>query len=178
MDPTSQVQFGNSTVTFNGTLGAQEGLGVPLSGATTWGDAQIVLPVPAGATNGPVVVGVRVQGTGYTGSLVPGASSNPIQFNVGNLPSITSLSAVGGSGGTSLTLTGSFGSTQGTVVFQNADIGGNTNATITSWNATTIVITVPSTLPIGLFNVQVVNSVGPSNTEPFWITGAGCPVSW
>ena len=179
LTPTSQVQFGNSTVTFNGTVGAQEGLGVPLTGATTWTDTQIVLPVPTGATSGSIVVSVRVQGTGFSPNITPGASSNPLQFNVGNLPSITSLSAVGGSGGSTLTLTGSnFGSTQGTVVFQNADIGGNTNASITSWSATSIVISVPSTLPIGEFDVQVVNSVGPSNTEPFWITGAGCPTTW
>ena len=93
-------------------------------------------------------------------------------------PVITSLSAVGGPGGSTLTLTGTFGATQGTVLFQNADVGGNTNASITSWSSTSIVVTVPSTLPIGLFNVQVVNSAGASNTEPFWITGAGCPTTW
>jgi uncharacterized membrane protein (UPF0136 family) len=96
----------------------------------------------------------------------------------GTAPIITSLSAIGGSGGSSLTLTGSFGSVQGSVLFQNTDIGGSTSASITIWTATSIVVQVPPTLPIGLYNVQVVNSAGSSNLEPFWITGAGCPANW
>jgi hypothetical protein len=167
------------TVTFNGTLAASDGYGEPMTGATTWTDTQIILPVPTGATTGNVVVFVPVQGTGNTGSNQPEANSNGLLYTVGAAPpNISSLSALGGPGGSSLTISGTFGSVQGTVLFQNTDIGGNTSASITTWAANSIVVQVPPTLPIGLFNVQVVNSAGSSNTESFWITGAGCPATW
>jgi hypothetical protein len=43
--------------------------------------------------------------------------------------------------------------------------------------AGSIVAQVPPTLALGLFNVQVVNSAGSSNTQAFRVTGAGCPAN-
>jgi hypothetical protein len=57
---------GTSTVTFNGTL----------ANATSWSDTQIIVPVPSGASTGPVVV------------TVAGQPSNSPTFGVGTPPTI------------------------------------------------------------------------------------------
>jgi IPT/TIG domain len=117
--------IGTSTVTFNGTAATP----------TSWSTTSIVVTVPNAATNGNVVV------------TVGGVASNGAAFTVLPTPSITSLSPTSGPWGTSVTITGSnFAATQGssTVTF-----AGNASAAVTSWSATSIVATVPSTSGAG-----------------------------
>src|SRR5437867_4644857 len=108
-DPTQ----GTSTVTFNGTVATP----------TSWSATSIVVPVPAGATTGNVVV------------TVAGVASNAVVFTVMAAPSITSRAPASGPVGTSVTITGTnFGAAQGTstVTFNG------TTATPTSWSGTSI----------------------------------------
>ncbi len=89
---------GTSAVTFNGTSAPP----------ASWSSAQIVVPVPAGATTGPVVV------------TVGGVASNGATFTVATPPAISSLSPRLSLRGTPVTVNGSnFGSAQGasTVTF-------------------------------------------------------------
>ncbi|HEV2387694.1 MAG TPA: IPT/TIG domain-containing protein [Candidatus Acidoferrales bacterium] len=134
---------GSSTVTFNGT-GATP---------TNWSATQIVAPVPASATSGPVVV------------TVGGQASNGLAFTVTVVtPSISSLSPASGSPGTSVTIAGSaFGATQGTssVTFNGAP------ATTTSWSNTSIVASVPTNATTG--NVVVTVSGAASNGVSFTV---------
>jgi hypothetical protein len=110
---------GSSTVKFNGTTATP----------TSWGDNQIVAPVPSGATSGNVIV--NVGGTG----------SNGINFTGATSPYITNLSPHMGPAGTSITITGSnFGSTQGSSTVKFNGI----TATPTNWSATQIITPVPS----------------------------------
>src|SRR5207247_1884430 len=84
---------GTSAVTFNGTTATP----------TSWSATSIVVPVPAGATTGNVVVTV--------GSL----TSNGVSFAVTVPPTVTSLSPVSGPIATAVTITGTgFGATKGT----------------------------------------------------------------
>jgi len=133
---------GTSTVKFNGTTASTIG---------SWSATSIIATVPTGATTGSVVV------------TVSGAASNGVSFTVVSAPSITSLSPASGAVGAAVTVTGTnFGSTQGsgTVKFNG------TTASITSWSATSIKVTVPSGATTG--NVIVfasgVNSNGVSFT--------------
>src|SRR5262249_32365736 len=81
---------GTNTVKFNGVPGA----------GTSWTDTSIVVPVPAGATTGPVVV------------TVSGVASNSYTFTT--IPFITAISPTTGGAGTHVTLTGTaFGATRG-----------------------------------------------------------------
>jgi IPT/TIG domain len=128
---------GTSTVTFNGIA----------SRPTSWSATSITAPVPAGATTGNVVV------------TVGGQASNAVNFTV-TAPglSITGLNPTSGPAGTSVTITGTnFGATQGTssVTFNGAA------ATVTSWSATSIVVSVPSGATTG----DVVVSVGGQNSN-------------
>jgi large repetitive protein len=138
---------GTSTVTFNG---------IAASTITSWSATSIVLPVPAGATTGNIVV--TVLGTATIGA----------NFTVILPPAITSLSAPSGAVGSPVTVTGTnFGATQGasTVTFDG------TNATsVTSWSATSIVLNVPSDATSG--NVVVTVFGAASNGSPFTITSA------
>jgi hypothetical protein len=128
---------GTSTVTFNGTA----------TTPTSWSATSIVVPVPAGATNGNVVV------------TVSGLASNGVVFTL--MPHITGLSPNVGPVGTPVTITGTnFGSTQGTstVTFNG------TTAAPTSWSATSIVVPVPSGATTG--NVVVtINGVASSGVN-------------
>lgn len=113
---------GTSYVTFNGTIGT------PI----TWSDTSIVVPVPSGATTGPVAVTV--------GGLV----SNGLNFYFP--PQISSLVPSNGPTGTSAIISGSnFGTTQGTstVTFNGV------TATPSSWSNTSITVTVPSGVTTG-----------------------------
>jgi hypothetical protein len=86
-------------------------------------------------------------------------------------PHINNLTPISGAGGSSFTISGSFGSSPGTVLF------GSVTATNT-WGSSSILAQVPSNLPPGMYNVQVSTSAGLSNTQPFMITTPGCPTSW
>ena len=121
---------GTSTVTFNGTTATP----------TTWSATSIVVPVPAGATTGNVVV------------TVGGVASNGVAFTVLPTPSVTSLAPTSGAVGASVTITGTnFGATQGTstVTFNG------TAATPTTWSATSIVVPVPAGATTGNVVVTV-----------------------
>jgi hypothetical protein len=133
---------GTSTVKFNGTTAS----------ATSWSATSIVATVPAGATTGNVVV------------TVSGVASAGKAFTVVAAPSITSLSPTSGAAGASVTVAGTaFGSTQGasTVKFNG------TTATVTSWSATSVVVTVPAAATTG--NVVVHASGVDSNGKPFTV---------
>jgi RHS repeat-associated protein len=134
------TNFGSTgTVTFNGTTASP----------SNWNGTTIVVPVPAGATSGNVVVTVN------------GAASNGVAFTVLPTPTITILSPTSGVAGTSVTISGTnFGVTQGssTVTFNGA------LATPASWNAVSIVVPVPGAATTG--NVVVtVSGVASSGTS-------------
>jgi RHS repeat-associated protein len=139
---------GTSAVKFNGTAGTP----------TSWSATSIVVPVPSGATSGNVVV------------IVSGVTSNGAAFTVLPTPNITSLSPTSGGIGSAVTITGTnFGATQGTsTVTFNGTVG-----TPTSWNATTIVVPVPSGATTG--NVVVTVSGVASNGVTFTVTVAPAP---
>jgi hypothetical protein len=133
---------GTSTVKFNGTTATP----------TTWSATSIVVPVPTGATTGPLVV------------TVGGLSSNGITFTVLPTPTITSLSPTSGAVGTSVTITGTnFGSSQGTSTVTFNGVG----AAPTSWTATRIIVLVPTGATTGPV-VVTVNGV-PSNGVTFTV---------
>lgn len=122
------VTQGTSTVTFNGTLATP----------TNWSDTVIVVPVPTGATTGPVIVTIN------------NISSNGITFTVS--PKIASLSPASGPVGTLITISGyNFGATQenSTVTFNGI------SATPTTWNDTTIIVPVPNGTSTGPVVVTV-----------------------
>ena len=137
---------GASTVTFNGTAAAP----------TSWSAISIVVPVPSGATTGPLVV------------TVGGTASNSLGFTVSvPAPILTSLTPSSGAAATPVTISGSnFGSTQGasTVTFNG------TTAAPTSWSSTSIVVPVPSGATTGPLVVTVggmaSNSLGFTVTVP------------
>jgi RHS repeat-associated protein len=133
---------GTSTVTFNGTLAT----------VSSWSATSIVTTVPTGATTGNVVVNTS------------GVASKGVKFTVVAAPSITKLSVTSGAVGTAVTITGtSFGSTQGTgfVSFNG------TTATVTSWAATSVKVTVPTGATTG--NVVVYASGVNSNGVLFTV---------
>jgi Bacterial Ig-like domain (group 2)/Protein of unknown function (DUF1573)/IPT/TIG domain/Abnormal spindle-like microcephaly-assoc'd, ASPM-SPD-2-Hydin/Galactose oxidase, central domain len=130
---------GNGTITFNGTLAPP----------TSWSMTSIVVPVPAGATTGNVVVNADV------------VNSNGVSFTV--VPNITSLSVTSGAVGASVTISGtSFGSSQGTstVTFNG------TSATASSWGSSSITVTVPSGATTGSVVVTVGGSASNGVTFP------------
>jgi YD repeat-containing protein len=108
---------GTSTVSFNGTPATP----------TAWTSDSIVTVVPATATTGNVVV------------TVAGQASNGVGFTITTAPGISSITPALGAVGTSVTTTGSnFGATPGSVTFNG------TPANPTSWNASSIVVPVPT----------------------------------
>jgi hypothetical protein len=121
---------GSSTVTFNG---------VPAT-PTNWTDTQIFVPVPNGATSGPVVVTVN------------GAASNSSTFNVDATPVITSISPDSAAAGTVLTITGTnLGDAQDSI-FVNFN---GTTYPASSANENSLVVTVPAAAYPGTFNLTV-----------------------
>ena len=119
---------GTSTVSFNGTAAT----------ATSWSDTSITVAVPAGATTGDVVVTVDSQ------------ASNGASFTV--TPAISSLSPDTGPVQTTVDISGtSFGASQGTgTVTFNGVV-----ATASSWDDTSITVTVPSGATTGPVVVTV-----------------------
>jgi hypothetical protein len=139
------VTQGTSTVTFNGTSAGT---------AIIWTTTLIRVTVPVGATTGNVVVTVL------------SAASNGVPFTVVLPPSITSLSQTSGAIGASITITGTnFGATQGT---STVTFNGTAAATVTSWSATSIVVTVPVGATTGNVVVTVLGTA--SNGSPFTVT--------
>jgi YD repeat-containing protein len=137
---------GTSTITFNGTTAS----------ATTWSGTSISVPVPTGATTGPVVVTVNTH------------ASNSQTFTVLPTPTIGSLDPIGAAVGQGVTVTGTnFGTSQGssTVTFSG------TAAAATSWSATNIGVTVPSGAATGPVVVTV--SGVPSNGAAFTVVTTG-----
>jgi RHS repeat-associated protein len=133
---------GSSTVKFNGTTAT----------ATSWSASSIVVTVPTGATTGSVVV------------TVSNKASNGVTFTVLPAPSISSLSVTSGAVGAAVTISGSnFGSTQGTSTVKF----NGTTATVSSWTATAIGVTVPSGATTG--NVVVHASGVDSNGVSFTV---------
>jgi RHS repeat-associated protein len=136
---------GSGTVKFNGTSAT----------VTTWTATSIAVTVPTGATTGNVVV------------FASGVNSNGSSFTVVSAPSITSLSITTGAVGAAVTITGTnFGSSQGsgTVKFNG------TAATVSSWSATSIAVTVPTSATTG--NVVVFASGVNSNGVNFTVVAA------
>jgi hypothetical protein len=124
---------GTSTVTFNGTTAAP----------TSWSATSISVPVPGGATTGPVIV--RVGGVSSNGQTFTVSSTTPA-------PTITGLSPSSGPVGTTVTISGTnFGSTQGTSTVRF----NGTTAAPTSWSATSISVPVPASATSGPVVVTV-----------------------
>jgi IPT/TIG domain len=128
---------GTSTVTFDGTAATP----------TSWSATSIVVPVPAGANTGNVVVTVNA------------VASVGAQFTVLPTPIIINLSPSSAAVGTPVTITGTyFGATQSTstVTFNG------TTTTPTSWSAPSIVVPVPAGATTGnvVVTVNGVASVG------------------
>jgi endoglucanase len=153
-----------TNVTIAGTgFGATQGTSTVRFGTTnatvaSWSNTQIVATVPNLAQGG---LGVTV--------VVNGVTSNSLNFNVTSAipPAITTLSPTSGAAGSVVTITGTnFGNSQGssTVRF------GATNALITSYSNTQIVVTVPA-IAAGLIQVNViVNGNNMSNSVNFTVT--------
>lgn len=136
-----------STVTFNGIS----------STPSSWTASSIAVPVPAAATTGDLIVTVN------------GIDTNQVPFTVlPPQPSISNISPTVGPPspvGSSLTIHGAnFGSSQGS---SSVTIGGIT-ANPSSWNNTTIVAPVPSSLPPGSADVIVSVNGGNSNAKSFF----------
>ena len=105
----------------------------------------------------------------YAGLLVAsGNNSNLVSATLDNasltaslMPYVSSISPVSGTATTSVTITGtSFGTTQGSVTFN-----GVAAASITSWNNTTIVAKVPTTVTTGPVVVTVGSVASNSNVS-------------
>jgi hypothetical protein len=136
-----------STVKFNGTTATP----------TSWSATSIQVPVPAGATNGTVVV------------TVSGQPSNGLPFTVIPPPAIASAVPSSAQVGAPITISGShLGATQGasTVTFNNG-----IPATATTWSDTRITTTVPVGASTGNIVVSVANQA--SNGFPFTVLVAG-----
>jgi YD repeat-containing protein len=124
------IPQGSGNVTFNGTAAT------PFS----WSDGSIVVPVPAGATTGPVVV------------TAGGINSNSFTFTVAPGPSITALSLTTGAAGAPVTISGqNFGASQGSSAVRFNGLP----ASVTSWTATSIGVTVPANVSTGPVTVSV-----------------------
>jgi RHS repeat-associated protein len=121
---------GSSTVSFNGVTATP----------TNWTDTQISVPVPVGATSGPVVVTVN------------GTASNGFTFNVDATPTITSISPTSASAGTVVTITGTdLGDAQDSIqVNFNGVFVAPSGASETS-----LVVTVPASAPPSTFDLTV-----------------------
>jgi IPT/TIG domain len=90
-------------------------------------------------------------------------------------PVISSTSATTGSIGSQVTITGTgFGSTQG----NSAVLLNNMTATVNSWTATSINITIPTGATSGPLVVSVAPSMNDSNPVAFTVTSQPLPAGW
>jgi YD repeat-containing protein len=129
---------GTGAVSFNGIAAAP----------TSWSNTSIVVPVPTGATTGPIVVSADSQ------------TSNALVFVVS--PMITAISPATGVTGSSITINGSnFGNSRGTstVIFNGIP------GIPTSWSNAGITVLVPPGATSG--PVEVVVGGVPSNAATF-----------
>ena len=157
-----------TVVTINGTnfgptIGTRASV-VSFNGITArpnnWSDTQILVPVPAGATTGNVVVSLS------------GVLSNGVNFTVATPPSITNLNPSSGPVGTSVTISGAnFGATQGT----SAVTFNGLTASPTSWNDLTITVPVPSGASTGNVVVTVNGLASPGVN--FTVPSSGAPIA-
>ena len=136
---------GATSVKFNGTTAS----------ITSNSGTQIVAPVPAGATTGPISV--------TTPNGTADSATNYI-VGVATTPTITSFSPNSGPVGTSVTITGTNLTGATSVKFNG------TTATITSNTATQIVATVPSGATTGKITVTTASGTATSATN-FTVTG-------
>jgi RHS repeat-associated protein len=140
---------GTSTVTLGGTLVTPTG----------WSATAITFQVPAWSTTGNVLVTAN------------GAASNPVGFTVTPTLGVRSLSPLSGMVGTYVTITGTlFGATQGTSTIMLNSV----NATVVSWNDTSVVAIVPSGATSGPFSLTV---AGQTITTPSF-TVTPLPTGW
>jgi YD repeat-containing protein len=133
---------GSSTVSFNGTAAT----------SSSWSNATIAVPVPAGATSGPIVITVN------------GSPSNGMPFTVIPPPVLTSVSPSTAHINDSVTITGNnFLNAPGSsvVAFHG------TPSTPTDWNNTSISVPVPAGATTGDLIVTVSNQA--SNSLPFTV---------
>lgn len=136
----------SGTVRFNGTVG------IP----TSWNNTSISVPVPSGATTGPVVVTVSNQ------------ASNALPFTVIPPPTLTSAYPGSGQVGVPVTIWGAnFGAAQGasTLKFNG------TTAAVSTWSDTRIDASVPAGATTG--NVVVTVSNQASTGLPFSVLVPG-----
>jgi YD repeat-containing protein len=134
----SGTNFGSlpGSLTFNGTAAS------PI----TWTNIQIVTPIPAGATTGPVIV-------------TQGGTSNSPAFTVIPPPNIRGIAPTSGPVNTMVTISGSgFGLSQGNGSVQFNGV----SAPAFSWSDSSIVVPVPGMATTGtvLVNVGGINSNG------------------
>ncbi|MBZ5509240.1 MAG: IPT/TIG domain-containing protein [Acidobacteriia bacterium] len=124
------IPQGSGSVTFNGTIAT------PFS----WSDGSIAVPVPAGATTGPLTV------------TAGGINSNSFTFTVTPGPSITGISPATGASGAAVTISGqNFGASQGASVVRFNGLP----ATINTWGATSISVAVPASVSTGPVTVSI-----------------------
>jgi hypothetical protein len=123
----------SSTVTFNGVSATPQ----------SWSDTQIIVPVPSGATTGPLLV------------TESGVASNSVMFRVTFAPSITGISPASATVGTVLTITGvNFGNSYDTTLVKFTSPN-SLLVTPTSWTESSISVVVPATANSGNLTVQV-----------------------
>jgi len=140
------IPQGTSSIQFNGAAAT------PFS----WSDGSIIVPVPVGATTGPVVVSSG------------GFNSNGVTFTVVPGPNISGLSTSSGAPGTAVTINGqNFGSTQGTSVVRFNGLP----ASVTTWGSNAIGVTVPSGATAGPVTVTVTGQI--SNGLTFTVITTG-----
>jgi YD repeat-containing protein len=141
---------GSSAINFNGVPAAP----------TSWSATSIIVPVPAGATTGNVIV------------TVGGLDSNGASFTVVTQPHISSVAPNPAAIGASVTITGAnFGVTQSisSVTFNGAA------ASPVSWSPTTIVTPVPTGATTG--NIVVTVGGQASNGFSFTVTNPAPGIS-
>ena len=119
---------GQSTVSFNGAVAT----------SVNWSDTQIVVPVPAGATTGQILV------------TTAGGASNGPKFVVLTAPIITGITPTSGTAGTQITISGSgFGTAQG----GGRILLGSLSGMVSSWSDTQIVANVSQSSTSGFAQV-------------------------